>query len=100
MLIAIQPSNSDAAKKKKKKPPVKKQVAPSPPSTLSDLSEPPPAEAFAALLEWASSEADRLRAAIAKSPKDERGRVLMASLTVAVTTDLERAMSLGDTDSA
>jgi TPR repeat protein len=99
-LIAIQPSNSDAAKKKKKKPPVKEQVAPSAPSTLSDLSEPPPAEAFAARLEWAVNEADRLRAAIAKAPKDERARVLMGFLAVVAATDLERALSLGDTDSA
>jgi TPR repeat protein len=99
VFLALQPSTSGAAKKKKKPPSVKEQPAP-PPLVLSDLSEPPPADAFGARLEWAGTEADRLRTAIAKSPRDERARVLMASLAVVVATDLERALSAGDTDSA
>jgi len=100
VVIAIQPSISEAAKKKKKKPPAKEHTAPAPSTPLGELSDPPPGDAFAARLEWAGNEADRLRAAIGKAPKDQTGRVLMASLTVVVATDLERALSLGDTDSA
>ena len=87
-VLAFQPSPADAAKKKKaKKPAVKEQSAPAP-------------DDFPARIAWAGKEADALRAIVAKSPRDERARTLMASLAVVVTSDLERALSIGDTENA
>ena len=99
VLLAVQPADSDAAKKKNKKPAAREQTT-LPSLPLSGLSDPPPLDALGARLEWAGSEADRFRAAIATSPRDERARVLMASLAVVVATDLERALSIGDNGSA
>ena len=98
-LLATQPAISDAAKKRKQESPAKTQQA-LPPAPLWELSEPPPEDALSARVEWAGIEADRLRAAGAKSPRDERARVLMASLAVVVTTYLERALSVGNADIA
>ena len=99
ILLAHQPSISNAAERNKKRSPANEQTTPAP-TAPTDLSASPPVDAFGARVEWAGTEADRLHAAIAKSPRDERGRVLMASLAVVVATDLERALSAGDTASA
>jgi len=98
-ILATQATNSDAATKTTQKSPAKTQTT-FPPTPLWELSEPPPANAFGARLDWAGIEADRLRAAGAKAPRDERARVLMASLAVVVASDLERALSVGNFDIA
>ena len=96
VLPAIQPAISDAAKMKK--PAAREQTAVSR-EPMSDLSG-APSDGPRARLEWAGSEANRLRAIIAKSPRDQSAGVLMAALAVVVATDLERALSAGDADSA
>lgn len=99
-VLAFQPAPADAAKKKKaKKPVVKEQSAPAP-STVGNLSEAPAPGDFPARIAWAGKEADDLRTVIAKSPRDERTRTQMAALAVVVTSDLERALSVGDTENA
>ncbi len=92
---------AEAATKKKPKKPVPAKV-PAPPPAMDNqgLSDPPPPENLRDRVEWARVEADRLRAIVAGAPRDERGRTLLASLAVVVTTDLERSLAIGDVENA
>jgi TPR repeat protein len=60
------------------------------------LNAPPPAAQLAARLAWAGREADRLRDAVRRSPREPRTTVLLSALAVVVASDLEHAISLGD----
>ncbi len=98
--IAMLPVTGEAAKKKKLKPPVKAKAVTAPALAGPPLTEPPALDDFKARIDWATREADGFRVVLSNSPKDETARVLLASLAVVVTSDLERALSIGDSDDA
>ncbi len=91
---------ADAAKAKPKPRIAKKLQAPAKSADAEWLSKPPPPNQLQARSAWANAEADRLRSIIAMSPKDERARVLLASLGVVAATDLERSLAIGNAASA
>ena len=97
-LLAMPLASSDAGAAKKKTVPAKKAArAPAPAAVVeTKLSDAPPAEDLKARLAWAAKEVTGLRAIVAREPRDEPARVLLASLAVIVTSDLEHALARGD----
>jgi len=93
-LLVVRPDGTHAAAKAKKPPP-KPAAAAAPAAVSSALSE-PPATGLPERLAWADQEADRLRAVVAKAPKDEPARALLGTLAMIVALDLEQALSIGD----
>ncbi len=110
-LLLVLPLAGTAANAKKKKAAPAKKTAPAvraaekttPAPTLSaapPLGAAPSHVELKARLAWAQKEAEGLRAIVAKNPQDAAARTLLASLAVVATRDLERALSVGDIESA
>lgn len=104
LLLAL-PLAGTAADTKKKKTASAKKTAPAAraaekATAAPTLSAAPPEGELKARLAWARKEAEGLRAIVAKAPQDVSARTLLASLAVVVTRDLERALSIGDLDTA
>lgn len=102
ILLAVQPAAAAAPAAKDNKPvaATKPAATAPPPATRTQLSEPPPDTDLKARLAWADKEADGLRAVVAVEPRDEPSRVLLASLAMIVTLDLEQALSRSGLEAA
>lgn len=98
LLLAVPLAGTAADAKKKRAAPAKKAAAAARP--VEKLSAAPPEGDLKARLAWAQKEAEGLRAVVAKASRDESARTLLASLAVLVTRDLERALSIGDLETA